>query len=116
MEKLFNLCYNKIKKKGNKNKMENNLLQKLIEIEQRTINNSKIIEKHEIKLHDIHELTLSIKELAIETKNIRKDINKIDNRLIELEKKPIKNWEKFIWIIISSLITLILGFLFGHIF
>lgn len=95
--------------------MENEYINKLIETEQRSKSNEKRLDEHARKIEDIHDLTYSVKELAIEVKNMREDINKVDNRLNVLEEQPGKNWDKLKWIVITGIATAILGFVLGKI-
>ena len=78
-----------------------NELERLVAVEERAKSNTKRIDEAERKIEDIHDLTYSIKELATETKRLREDVNKIDNRLNTLEEKPGKNWEDLMKTIIT---------------
>lgn len=91
--------------------MDNDHLERLVEIEQREKSNTKRIDILEEKVDDIHELTISVKELALETKAMREDINKIDNRVLAIESKPAKKWDNTINYIISGIIGIIIGYL-----
>lgn len=78
-----------------------NDLERLVAVEERAKSNTKRLDEAERKIEDIHDLTYSIKELATETKRLREDVNKIDNRLNTLEEKPAKNWEDLMKTIIT---------------
>ncbi len=91
--------------------MDNNHLERLVEIEQRGKSNTKRIDNLEEKVDDIHELTISVKELALETKAMREDINKIDNRVLAIENKPAKKWDNAINCVISGIVGIIIGYL-----
>lgn len=52
-----------------------------------------------------------IKELATEVKYMRGDLNETIERLNKLESKDGDKWEKFKWLIVAGLVTLILGYL-----
>ena len=78
-----------------------NEVERLVAVEERAKSNTKRIDEAERKIEDIHDLTYSIKELATETKRLREDVNKIDNRLNTLEEKPGKNWEDLMKTIIT---------------
>ena len=78
-----------------------NDLERLVAVEERAKSNTKRLDEAERKIEDIHDLTYSIKELATETKRLREDVNKIDNRLNTLEEKPGKNWEDLMKTIIT---------------
>ena len=53
----------------------------------------------------------AIKELATEVKYMRGDLNETIERLNKLESKDGNKWEKFKWLIVAGLVTLILGYL-----
>lgn len=42
----------------------------------------------ENKMENIQDLTIAIKEIAIEVKAMRSDVNKIDERVSDIEKQP----------------------------
>ena len=59
----------------------------------------------------VNSMAISINQLAIETKALREDYVKADERIEELEKKPIKRYETFI----TALLTGIAGYLLSMI-
>lgn len=61
----------------------------------------KRIDTLEHKVENIYDLTTSVKEIAVEMKAMREDMNKIDSRVQAIEEKPSKNWDKIINIIIT---------------
>lgn len=81
----------------------------------------------EASVKDFSEVVIAIKELAIETKYMREDVNKHNDRLERLEAKGIDSsnedlrrqnaelqkqadkWERFKWLLVAALITLIVG-------
>lgn len=94
---------------------EKELIQRLTEIEQRSKSNTKRLDEHDKKIEDIHDLTYSVKELAVETKNMREDVNKMDNRLNILEEKPAKNWDNLVKTIITRNCNSSFGLFFGKV-
>jgi len=84
---------------------------RLTEVEQRSKSNTHRLEEHEKKLEDITDLVLSVKELAMETKHMREDLNETIQRLSKLESKDADKWDKFKWLIIAGIITIVLGYL-----
>lgn len=59
----------------------------------------------------VNSMAISTNQLAIETKALREDYVKADERIEELEKKPIKRYETFI----TALLTGIAGYLLSMI-
>ena len=50
---------------------EKELIERLVQVEQRAKSNTKRLDEHDEKLEDIHDLTYAVKELANETKLMR---------------------------------------------
>lgn len=80
-------------------------------VEDRSKSNTKRLDEHEEAIKEDRELISAIKELAIETKYMREDLNKTISRLDALESKDGDKWEKFKWLIVAGLVTIILGYI-----
>lgn len=91
--------------------MEKEYIEKIIESEQRGKSNTKRLDNLESKVENIHELTISVKEIATEMKMMREDVNKIDKRVLAIEDKPNKRMEQIIGYALSALIGGIIGFI-----
>lgn len=81
--------------------MEEKYIQMIIENTQSVKSAHHRIDKLEEDIGEIKELTIAVKEIAMETKANREDVNKIDSRLEAIEQKPVKNWENLIKTIIT---------------
>lgn len=92
--------------------MDKNDIEKLIEVEQRSKSNSKRIDNIEKRVEDIHSLTLAVEKMATEVQLMRKDINKIDSRVLAIEEKPGKKLD-LIW---GYIVSAIIGGLICYIF
>lgn len=64
------------------------------------------------RLDSLEELTESIHSIAIEIKAMREDVNDINRRVDEIERRPLKRYD----LIVSAIITTVAGFLAGHFF
>lgn len=84
---------------------------RLTEVEDRAKSNTRRLNEHDESIKEIKELIGAIKELAIETKYMREDLNETISRLDKLESKDGDNWTKFKWLIVAGLVTIILGYL-----
>ena len=73
--------------------MDEKHLQMLIETAQSAKSAHHRIDKIEEDVGAIKELTIAVKEIAIETRATREDVNDMDDRLTAVEEKPGKNWE-----------------------
>lgn len=64
------------------------------------------------KLADsVHKLALSISQIATETKALREDYEKADDRIDALESKPVKRYETFVTALLTGLAGVIIGYL-----
>lgn len=88
---------------------------RLTEAEDRSRSNTKRINELAEELKENNELIGAIKELAVETKYLRKDLNDTIERLDKMENKDIDKWEKFKWLLVTAGVSIILGFLAGAI-
>lgn len=84
---------------------------RLTDIEARARNNTKRIDEHDEAIKENSNLIGAIKELAIETKYMREDLNETMSRLDKLENKGGDTWEKFKWLIVAGLVSIILSYL-----
>lgn len=87
---------------------------RLTEVEARSKSNTKRLDEHDEAIEKNTDLIGSIKELAVETKHMREDLNKTVSRLDKLENRDGDKWEKFKWLIVSGLVPLVLGFLAAY--
>lgn len=81
--------------------MEEKYIQMIIESAQSVKSAHHRIDKIESDISEIKELTIAVKEIAMETKATREDVNDINGRLKEVESKPAKNWDNLIKTIIT---------------
>ncbi len=90
-------------------------LQLLTKTHDRSKSNTKRLDKLEMTIDIIHDLTISVKEIATELKAMREDMNKIDSRVMAIETKPSKRFEGIVDKIIYTIIGIILAFIFSKI-
>ena len=84
---------------------------RLTQVEDRAKSNTRRIDEHDEEIKQDRELISAIKELAIETKYMREDLNETISRLDVLESRGGDKWEKFKWLIVAGLVTIVLGYL-----
>lgn len=84
---------------------------RLSAVESRAKSNTHRINEHDEALKDNGELIVAIKELALETKHMREDLNDTIDRLDKLESKDLDKWEKFKWLLVAGIVTIVLGVL-----
>lgn len=84
---------------------------RLTKVEARAESNTHRLNEHEDEIKENSNLIGAIKELATETKYMREDLNETIARLNKLESKDGDKWDKFKWLIVAGLVTIILGYL-----
>ena len=84
---------------------------RLTEVEDRSKSNTKRLNEHDEAIKENGELIVAIKELAIETKYMREELNETIERLNKLENKGGDKWDKFKWLIVTALVSIILGYI-----
>lgn len=82
---------------------------RLTEVEQRAKSNTIRIDEHDQEIKENNNLIGAIKELATEVKYMREDLNDTIERLNKLEGKDGDKWEKFKWLLVAGLVTIVLG-------
>ena len=82
---------------------------RLTEVEQRAKSNTIRIDEHDREIKENNDLIGAIKELATEVKYMREDLNDTIERLNKLEGKDGDKWEKFKWLLVAGLVTIVLG-------
>lgn len=84
---------------------------RLTETEARSKGNARRIDEHDKILKQNTELISAIKELTVEMKYMRSELNETIERLNKLEHKDEGKWDKFKWLIVAGLVSIILGYL-----
>lgn len=81
----------------------------LARVEERAKSNTKRLDEHDEEIKENSNLIGAIKELATETKYMREDLNETIQRLNKLESKDGDKWDKFKWLLVAGIVTLVLG-------
>lgn len=89
----------------------NNMGVALAKVEERAKSNTKRLDEVDAELKENSNLIGAIKELAVETKYMREDLNQTMSRIAKLESKDAEKWDKFKWLVMAGVITLVLGFI-----
>jgi len=83
----------------------------MAKVEERAKSNTTRLNEVDIKLKENSSLVSAIKELAVETKYMRTDLNETIQRLNKIESKDAEKWDKFKWLIVAGMVTIVLGFI-----
>ena len=94
--------------------MDEKYIQMIVENQQSCKSAHHRIDNLENMVQTIQDLAISVKEIAMETKKNREDVNKIDSRLEEIEKKPAKRWDNLMTVIITRNCNSSSGFYYGQ--
>ena len=78
---------------------------RLTEVEQRAKSNTIRIDEHDQEIKENNNLIGAITEV----KYMRADLNDTIERLNKLEGKDSDKWEKFKWLLVAGLVTIVLG-------
>ena len=87
------------------------LERRLTAVEQRAKSNTTRLGEHDDEIKENSNLIGAIKELATEVKYMREDLNETIARLNKLESKNGDKWEKFKWLIVAGVVSIVLGYL-----
>ena len=89
--------------------------ERLVRVEESSKQAHKRLDTVESKISNIYELATSVREIAIEMKEMRKDMSNIDSRVKSIEDKPGKRYDTIVGQIISIIIAAVLGFFLAKI-
>lgn len=89
----------------------NELEKALIKIDERSKSIKIRLDEMEAEMKENNSLVTAIKELAIETKYMRSDLNETIQRLTKLEGRDADKWDRFKWLLAAGTVTIILGFI-----
>ena len=90
---------------------EKEIEHRLTELEQRAKSNQHRIEEHDEEIKALRDIISTIKELATEVKYMRGDLNETITRLNKLENRDAGKWDKFKWLLVAGIVTIILGYI-----
>ena len=90
---------------------EKEIEHRLTELEQRAKSNQHRIKEHDEEIKALRDLISTIKELATEVKYMRGDLNETITRLNKLENRDAGKWDKFKWLLVAGIVTIVLGYI-----
>ena len=88
---------------------------RLTEVEARSKSNAHRLDEVEKKQDDLSELVGTVKVLAIREEQVESDVKEIKTDVKSLTGKPIKRWEGLIDKIITTVVAIIVGYIFAKI-
>lgn len=101
-------------------------IEMLVEVNERSKTNANDIQEMKKELETNNQIVLVVKEIATEIKYMRRDyetlakthekeVNALDKRIGDIEKKPAKKYEQIEMLILTGIVTAVLGYILGHI-
>lgn len=72
---------------------------------------NKRLTKLEDAVGQMTDLTVSVKELAVNVGNMAKEQARFGDRLEAIENKPAQNWDRLVWAIAGAMVAGIIGYL-----
>ena len=92
---------------------ERNCDERLVEVEQRAVSNTRRIDKLEQSSEAMLELVSSVKVLATKMDYVCKSQDELSGRLAVIEDKPAARMEQIVSAVIAALVGICLGYVFG---
>lgn len=83
--------------------------ERIAKLEAITETNTKQIDIISAKVDNITELTIAVKEIAIEVKNMREEMTKLTTRVDQIEKEPAEEYRDIKKNVVKQVITFIVG-------
>lgn len=83
--------------------------ERITKLETMTEYQSKELETINKKIDNITELTIAVKEIAIEVKNMREEMTKLTTRVDQIEKEPGEDYKEIKKGLIKQIVTFIAG-------
>ena len=91
------------------------MIEKIVEVEQRSKSNTKRIDSLERNTEALTDLVIVVKEMNVKQDYTIKKVDKIDSRVSKIEEQPAKRWNGIIEKIITVVVGAILGFILSRI-
>lgn len=83
--------------------------ERITKLETITDYNKKEIEKLSVKIDNITELTIAVKEIATEVKIMREEVTKLTTRVDQIEKEPADDYKEIKKNIVKQVVTFVVG-------
>ena len=91
-------------------------------IEAEETRQNKRLERLENTYEKLNDMTVALREMAVETKGqrgdivgLRSDVEKLGDRIQTIEKEPAENWKKAVWYVVIFFLGALLTYAVGGI-
>ena len=86
------------------------MIEKIVEVEQRSKSNTKRIDSLEKNTEALTDLVIVVKEMNVKQDYTIKKVDKIDSRVSKIEEQPAKRWNRIVEKALTVIVGAILGF------
>ena len=90
-------------------------IKELAELEQRTKSNTHRLDEHDKKIDELSNVYVALTEVKSETKQMNIKVDRIETDVKEIKEKPAQKYEEIKMVIITGIISAIVGFVLGQI-
>lgn len=90
-------------------------IKELAELEEHVKNNTKRIDTHDKKIEDLSKVYVALTEVKSETKQMNVKVDRIETDVREIKEKPAQKVEEIKMVIITGIVSAIVGFILGQI-
>lgn len=96
--------------------MEEKIVERIAKLEANDVNIFHQLSEIKTEVKDIRRLTTAVEKIAVQTENITHKVDGIDARLDNVEKQSVEEYKHYKRVIVSCVITGIIGTIIGAIF
>lgn len=96
--------------------MEEKIVERIAKLEANDANIFHQLSEIKTEVKDIRRLTTAVEKIAVQTENITRKVDGIDARLDNVEKQSVEEYKHYKRVIVSCVITGIIGTIIGAIF
>ena len=96
--------------------MEEKIVERIAKLEANDANIFHQLSEIKTEVKDIRRLTTAVEKIAVQTENITHKVDGIDARLDNVEKQSVEEYKHYKRVIVSCVITGIIGTIIGAIF
>lgn len=92
------------------------LVMMLQETADKATRNEGRIKKLECENEVLHQLATSVAVMAVELKNLNKNVTTLAGEVDEIKEKPVKRYDTVVTAIITAVVSAVIGFALGGLF
>lgn len=90
-------------------------IKELAELEEQVKHNKEKIIEHDDKINKLSDVYVALTEVKSETKQMNAKVDRIETDVKEIKEKPAQKFEEIKMVIITGVVSAIIGFILGQI-